>query len=65
MVKVNLALSKLVAQLYANVCDAKLSVLMGHRSLICTGSVVAEQLIALNSNSGVSDQQSVGSNPKP
>ena len=29
------------------------------------GSVVAERLRAPNSNSGVSDQQSVGSNPKP
>ena len=29
------------------------------------GSVVAEWLRALNSNSGVSDQQSVGSNPSP
>ena len=29
------------------------------------GSVVAERLRAPNSNSGVSDQQSVGSNPQP
>ena len=31
----------------------------------CRGSVVAELLKAPNSNSGVCDQQSVGSNPQP
>ena len=32
---------------------------------IFPGSVVAERLTAPNSNSGVSDQQSVSSNPQP
>ena len=32
---------------------------------VIRGSVVAERLRAPNSNSGVSDQQSVGSNPQP
>ena len=36
----------------------------GYKCNYC-GSVVAERLSALNSNSGVSDQQSVGSNPQP
>ena len=36
---------------------------MNKKIMLICGSVVAEQLRAPNSNSGVSDQQSVGSNP--